>query len=68
MFPRIRVSLRYGGAGQFLIIKSPRGHPLGCLPLWERGVITLQIADKRKRITGKQDFNRAEKFSIVQEP
>jgi hypothetical protein len=34
-------------------------HPLGCLPLWGRVGVTLQKADKRKRIIRKWDFNRA---------
>ncbi len=29
-------------------------HPLGCLPLWGREGVTLQMACKRKRITGNR--------------
>jgi hypothetical protein len=36
--------------------------PLGCFPLWGREGVTLQTANLGKRITKKQDFNRAEKL------
>jgi hypothetical protein len=33
--------------------------PVCCLPLWEREGVTLLAAAENKRITGKEDFNRA---------
>jgi hypothetical protein len=35
--------------------------PLGCLPHGGREGVTLQTVDKKKRISGKYDFNRATK-------
>jgi hypothetical protein len=34
-------------------------HPLGCLPLWGREGVTLQIADKWKRIKRKIGFQQS---------